>query len=120
MRPVRPHGGRHDDREGGSDAQLHADLFGHAEEAEDLEQHRNDHRAAADPEQSGKQAGDDPGSHYGDGKPNQLGDRHPRHGSAAAVAAQQLGQFADALPFLAVIDGVLDAAHPIRTQDNAG
>ncbi len=52
MSPVRPHGGRHDDREGGSDAELHADLFGHAEKTENLEEHRNDDGAAADPEQA--------------------------------------------------------------------
>ena len=44
---IGPHRGRHDDGHRGSDAELHARVLGHAEKAEDLEQHWDDDGAAA-------------------------------------------------------------------------
>src|SRR5262249_37447170 len=98
----------------------HADLLGHAEQAEHLEQHRNNDGTAADAEQPGEQAGDDAGSHYGQGKPDQLAERHPGHRSTAAEAAQKLRQLGNALPGFATIDRVLDGGYPVRDDYNAG
>ena len=119
MSLVSPDRRRHDDRKRGADAELHTDFFGNPEKAEHLEQHRNDNSAAANPEQSGEQPGNDSGGHHRDRNPDQFADWRPCHGSAATVAPQQPGQLGDALPFLAAINGVLDAAYPLRAQHNA-
>jgi hypothetical protein len=65
---------RQDDRQRGADAELHAYLVRHLEHAEHFEQHRHDHGAAADPEQAGKDPGDDPGGNDGRRKLGQFGD----------------------------------------------
>ena len=58
VREIGAERGRHDDRERGADAKLHAHIVGHAEHAEDFVQHRHDDGAAADAEQPGEDAGD--------------------------------------------------------------
>jgi len=57
---------------------LDAHLLGGPENAEDLEQHRHDDGAAADPEQAGEDAGGDTRNHHGCGEPHQLAERHPQ------------------------------------------
>ena len=72
---------RHDDRERGADAQLHAHLLRHAEQPEDLEEDRNDDRAAANPEEPGENAGDDPDGHHRRREPDQIADRYAHDSS---------------------------------------
>jgi len=68
----------------GAEAKLHAHLVGHAEHAKDFVEHRHDHRAAADAEQSGENPGDDAGGDHRRGKLRQFGggDRDQRFGLA--------------------------------------
>ena len=54
MSEIGPDRGRHDDRDRGADAKLHAHRVGHAEHAEHLVEHRHDDGAAADAEQAGE------------------------------------------------------------------
>src|ERR1700736_1435871 len=72
VRPIRADGGRHDDRERGADAQLHAHLFGHAEDAEHLVERRHDQGAAADAEQPGENAGHRAAEENRGGEPGKL------------------------------------------------
>ena len=60
--------GRHDDRERGADAELHADVLGNPERAKHLVEHRNDDAAAADAEQAGEEAGEHAAAGNGGGQ----------------------------------------------------
>ena len=72
--------GRHDDRERGADAQLHAHLVRHAENAEHLVEHRHDDGAAADAEQAGQKAGHDAADDDRGRQPEKLADRDSEQG----------------------------------------
>ena len=75
MRLVRAPRRRKDDRQRGADAELHAHLFRHAEQPEELEQDRHDDGAAANPEEAGENAGDDAGGDNPGGEPGQFDER---------------------------------------------
>jgi hypothetical protein len=74
--------GRHDDRDRGSDAKLHAHIVGHAEDAEYLVEDRHDDAAAADTEHAGENPGDKTATNDHSGEPDELTDgkstQHPR------------------------------------------
>src|SRR5262245_61411384 len=76
---IRAKRGRHDDRERGADADLHPNLLGDAEHAEDLVEHRHDDGAAADAEQPSEHTGDDAANHDHPGKPGELADGDAEH-----------------------------------------
>jgi hypothetical protein len=57
MGEVGTDGGRHDDGDRGAEAKLHTHVFRHAEHAKALVEHRHDHRAPADAEQTGENTG---------------------------------------------------------------
>ena len=83
MREERLDVGRHDDRDRGADAELHAHVLGHAERAEHLVQHRHDDAAAADAEQAGEKPGDDATADDRKREPADLGEGHSKHVVAA-------------------------------------
>src|SRR6516162_3679419 len=118
MRPIGAHRSGHDDGQRGSDAELHADLFWYAEQAEHLEQHRNYDGAAANAEQTGEQTRNNSSSDNRDRKPGQLAERYRGHGSRAAILAQQRRQLGNAGPLLAAIDRLLDLRCTFSSQKN--
>jgi len=73
--------GRHDDRERGANAKLHAHRVGHVEDAEHLIEHRHDDRSAADAEQTGEQSGNNAADDDGQREPEQLGQRNAENHS---------------------------------------
>ena len=72
MRPIRADRCRHDDGERGADAELHAYGIRHGEDVEHLVKDGHDDGAAANAEDPGEQAGDDPGGRGRSGKPSEL------------------------------------------------
>jgi hypothetical protein len=74
MRAPGAQGGRHDDRERGADAELHAQLLRDLEMAKHLIERRYDDGAAADAEEAGKDAGGGAGDEDRQRQPDQAGE----------------------------------------------
>ena len=64
--------GRHDNGDRGTEAELHAHFFRHAEHAEDFVEHGHDDRTAADAKSACEQSGDDAADHDGERKEENL------------------------------------------------
>ena len=79
--------GRRHDRERGADAELHVHRVRHAEDAEHLVEHRHRDHAAADPEQSGEQAGDHAAREDGGGEQREFSQRHAEHAILPVAAS---------------------------------
>ena len=79
------HIGRHDDRNRGAHAKLHANLLRHPERAKDLVEHWNDDPAAADPEQARENTGNRPADEDRRRKPSDLGGGNCEHANHPVV-----------------------------------